>query len=189
MDPKEPIESAISELQEGRSSRPSLRQRFFDTFKKNYSNLHALYMTTNVVAIWSGAVLLSDSWARKVNLILEPTQEFSLEVALRHFSLLILGLLMLLLDDLSLHELVLMKKTPSRKAVEDMNFMEKFFHYFKIKYPNLSTIYTLIAIILSWSGIWGLLYDIPMQPLWRSLMTMFIGFLLLYIDDMRLDEL
>ena len=139
MDPKEPIESAISELQEGRSSRPSLRHRFFDTFKKKYSNLHALYVTTNVVAIWSGAVLISDSWARKVNLMVEPTPEFSLEVALRHLSLLILGLLLLLLDDLSLHALILMKKTPSRKAVEDMNWREKCFHYFKIKYPNLST--------------------------------------------------
>jgi hypothetical protein len=189
MDPKEPIESAILELQEGRSSRPTLRYRFFDTFKKKYSNLHALYVTTNVVAIWSGAVLISDSWARKVNLIAEPTVEFSLEVALRHLSLLILGLIMLLLDDLSLQELILMKKTPLQKAVEDMNIREKFFYYFKTKYPNLAAMYTLIAIILAWSGIWGLLWSIPIQPFWRSLLTMSLGFFLLYIDDLKLDEI
>lgn len=189
MDPKEPIESAISELQEGRSSRPSVRQRFFDTLKHKHSNLHALYVTTSVVAIWSGAILILNSWANKANLMAEPTSEFSLEVVLRHFSLLILGLLMLLLDDLSLQELLLMKKTPSQKAVEEMNSREKVFHYFKIRYPNLSTIYTLIAIILSWTGIWGLLWDIPMQPFWRSLLTIFLGFFLLYMDDLKLDEL
>ncbi|AFZ12725.1 hypothetical protein Cri9333_1841 [Crinalium epipsammum PCC 9333] len=189
MDFKEPIESAISELQEGRSSRPSRRQRFFDTLKHKYSNLHTLYVTTNVIAIWSGMILLSDSWARKANLIADLTPDFSLEVALRHLSLLILGLLMLLLDDLSLQELLLMKKTPSQKAVEDMNSREKVFHYFKIRYPNLSTIYTLIAIILSWCGIWGLIWDIPMQPFWRSLLTIFLGLFLLYIDDLKLEEL
>jgi hypothetical protein len=189
MDPKEPIESAISELQEGRSNRPSLRQRFFDTLKHKYPNLHSLYVTTNVIAIWSGTILISDSWAHKVNLMAEPISEFSLEVTLRYLSLLILGLLMLLLDDLSLHELLLMRKTPSQKAVEDMNFREKAFHYFKIRYPNLSTIYTLIAIILCWCGIWGLLGVIPMQPFWRSLLTIFLGFFLLYIDDLKLDEL
>ncbi|MFE1746302.1 hypothetical protein [Coleofasciculus sp. H7-2] len=100
-----------------------------------------------------------------------------------------LALTMLLLDDLSLKELLFMKKTPSEKAVEDMNSREKVFHYFKTKYSNLSTIYTLIAIIISWCGIWGLLWDIPMQPFWRSLLTIFLGFFLLYIDDLKLDEI
>jgi hypothetical protein len=119
----------------------------------------------------------------------DPTPDFSLEVALSHLSLLIIGLLMLLLDDLSLQELLLMKKTPSQKAVENMNSREKVFHYFNIRYPNLSTIYTLIAIILSWCGIWGMIWDIPMQPFWRSLLTIFLGFFLLYIDDLKLEEL
>lgn len=100
-----------------------------------------------------------------------------------------LGLTMLLLDDLSLKELLLMKKTPSEKDIKDMNLMEKVFHYFKIRYPNLSTIYTLMAIIISWCGIWGLLWDIPIQPFWRSLLTIFLGFFLLYIDDLKLEEL
>ena len=98
MNPKEPIESAISELQEGRSSRPSWRQRFFDTLKHKYSNLYALYVTTNVIAIWSGAIFISDSWAHKVNLMAEPTPEFSLEVALRYLSLLSLSLTWLLIS-------------------------------------------------------------------------------------------
>lgn len=186
MDPKEPIQSAVSELQK---SSPSRRERFFDTLKNKYPNLHTLYVTVNVIGIWSGAILISDSWALGKNLMSEPTPELSIEVPLRHLSLLMLGLTMLLLDDLSLKELLLMKKTPSEKDIKDMNLMEKVFHYFKIRYPNLSTIYTLMAIIISWCGIWGLLWDIPIQPFWRSLLTIFLGFFLLYIDDLKLEEL
>ena len=73
-DPIQPIESAISDLQEGRRS---LRVRFFDTFKTKYSNLHTLYVLINIINIWSGFILIADSWAHKVNLIAEPTPEFS----------------------------------------------------------------------------------------------------------------
>jgi hypothetical protein len=186
INPGQPIQSAISDLQKGHSSPVS---RFFDTLKTKYPNLHTLYVLTNIINIWSGVILIGDSWAHKVNLIAEPTTPFSLEVGLRHLSFLIAGIILLLLDDLSLKELLFGRKTPSEKDIRDMNFREKFFHNFKTKYPNLSTIYTLMAIVFCWTGIWGLVWDIPIQPFWRSIMTVCVGFFMLYIDDMSLDEI
>ncbi|NEO35735.1 MAG: hypothetical protein F6J90_05125 [Moorea sp. SIOASIH] len=189
MDPKKNIESTISDIKPKPFSRRSLRERFFDTLKTKYPNIQALYVTTCIIAIWSGVILISDSWAQGTNLLHEPAPDFALKVVMRHFALLMLGLLMLWIDDLSLQELVVMKKTPIEKDFEEMNSREKLFYHFKTKYPNLSTMYTMIAIIISWCGIWGLLWDIPIQPFWRSLMTIFLGFFLLYIDDFKLDEL
>ena len=171
------------------SANCSWREKFFTALKTKYPNLHALYVTTNIIGIWSGAVLISDSWAQGINLMLEPTPEFSLTIFMRHWALLTLGLVLLLLDDSSLKELIFMKKTESEKPVEDMNTREKIFHSFKINYPNLSSIYNLLAIIISWCGIWGMLWGIPIQPFWRSLITIFLGFFLLYIDDLKLDEI
>ncbi len=189
MDPKKNIQSAISDIQPKPSSRPSLRERFFDTLKTKYPNIQALYVTINIIAIWSGTILLLDSWAQETNLLEEPVPDFALKVVMRHFALLMLGLLMIWIDDLSLQELVVMKKILIEKDFEEMNWREKLFYHFKTKYPNLSTMYTMIAIIISWCGIWGLLWDIPIQPFWRSVMTIFLGFFLLYIDDLKLDEL
>lgn len=171
------------------SANLSFREKFFDIFKNKYPNIHALFVTINIIGIWSGAVLISDSWAQGINLISEPVAEFSLIVFMRHWALLMLGLLLLLIDDLSLKELIFMKKTPSEKPIELMNFRERIFHDFKTNYPNLSSIYTLLAIVISWCGIWGMIWDIPIQPFWRSLATICLGFLLLYIDDLKLDEL
>ncbi len=109
--PGQPIQSAISDLQQ-RHSNSSLVSRFFDTLKTKYPNLHALYVLTNIINIWSGVILIGDSWAHKVNLLAEPTTPFSLEVGLRHLSFLIVGVMFLLLDDLSLKELLFGRKTP-----------------------------------------------------------------------------
>ncbi len=167
----------------------SWRERFFSLLKTKYPNLHTLYVTINIIAIWSGIVLVSDSWAHGINLMAESPPEISLSVPIRHLSLLMFGLFLLLVDDLSLTELVLMKKTHIEKNIAEMNTREKIFHYFKTKHPNLSTIYTLLAIIVSWCGIWGLLWDIPIQPFWRSILTIVLGLFLLYIDDFKLDEI
>lgn len=167
----------------------SFRERFFDIFKTKYPNIHALFVTINIICIWSGAVLISDSWAQGINLITEPIAEFSLITLMRHWALLMFGLLLLLIDDLSLKELIFMKKTASEKPIKLMNVRERIFHEFKTNYPNLSSIYTLLAIVITWCGIWGILWDIPIQPFWRSLATICLGFFLLYIDDLKLDEL
>lgn len=172
-----------------KSTNLSFREKFFSTLKTKYPNLHALYVTINIIGIWSGAVLISDSWAQGINLITEPTPEFSLITFMRHWALLMFGLFLLLIDDLSLKELIFMTKTINEKPVANMNTRERIFHNFKINHPNLSSIYNLLAIVVSWCGIWGILWGIPIQPFWRSLITIFLGFFLLYIDDLKLDEL
>lgn len=110
-------------------------------------------------------------------------------VPIRHFFLVFTGCLLLYADDKSLAELVLMKKTVPPENPRSMSRTERLFYNFKTRYPNLATIYTIFGIILSWCGTWGLLWDIPIQPFWRSLLTIFLGFFLLYIDDLKLDEI
>lgn len=146
-------------------------------------------MFINIITIWSGFFVIADAWVYKRNLLAEPTPAFSLEITLRHLSLFILGMLLLLLDDLSLKELLFGTKTRLEKDPQDMNFREKLLDNFKTRYPSLSTIYSLIAIVLSWAGLWGVVMDFPIQPLWRALMSPIIGFFLLYIDDLSLEEL
>lgn len=186
MEPQKPIISAVKQLQKGRRSR---RDAFLNELKSKYPNLHVLYVFINIITIWSGFFLIADAYVYKRNLLIEPTPAFSLEVTLRHLSLLILGMLLLLLDDLSLKELLFGTKTRLEKHPQDMNFREKLFDNFKTRYPNLSTIYSLIGIVLCWAGLWGAIMDLPIQPLWRSLLSPIIGFLLLYLDDLSLDEL
>jgi len=86
----------------------SLRSQFFATFKTKYPNIHALYVTINIIGIWSGAVLISDSWAQGINLMVEPIPKFSFVTFMHHWALLMLGLFLLFLDDLSVKELILL---------------------------------------------------------------------------------
>ncbi|MGB3205125.1 MAG: hypothetical protein WBB28_09070 [Crinalium sp.] len=187
--PQKPIQSAIEDLQKNNSRSFSIRQSFFDTLKEKYPNFHTFYVFFNIVATWAGSFTIIDSWAGRLNLLQAPTPKFEPEILLRYISVLVLGLIMLLLDDLSLKELIFGRKTPSEKPVKAMNFREKLFHNFKNNYPNLSTIYTLIAILLCWCGLFGFFYNIPLQPLFRAILLFFGGLFLLYIDDMKLDEL
>lgn len=166
----------------------SLRERFFDAFKNRYPNCHAVYLTTAVVLIWSGIWFFADTWARGSDLM-APGPSMGIAVVLRHAAVLLFGLAMLWIDDKSLSELVLMKKTESEKDINEMNAREKFFHRFKTDYPNLSTIYTVIGIIFAWCGIWGLAWDIPLHPFYRSILSILLGFFLLYVDDLKLDEI
>jgi hypothetical protein len=189
MGPQQPIQAAVSDLQKTRLLRLGWRQKFFNTFKNKYPNLHILYVLINIIAIWSGIFTIAESWALGINLLTAPAPELTLQKFLRFFCFLVVGLLMLLLDDLSVKELMFGRKTLSAKPIEEMNSREKFFHQFKTKYTNLSTIYTLVAIVLCWCCLWGWFYNIPMQPLVRAVTTICLGFFLLYIDDMSLDEL
>jgi len=190
MHPKNPIQSAMSDIQPKPSScPPSLRERFFDTLKTKYPNIHAIYVTTCIIAIWSGVFFLADTWVQGTDFFDAPVPHVSLNVVIRNLVVLMLGLFMLWIDDLSLQELVLMKKTPIEKDFEEMNSREKLFYHFKTKYPNLSSIYNLIAVVISWCGIWDLVGDIPIQPFYKSIMVIFVGLFLLYIDDLKLDEI
>lgn len=164
------------------------RERLFVMLKQRHPNFHAVYCMISIICVWSGTWYLADTWSQGADLM-AAAREISLEVVLRHSFVLLLGLAMLYFDDHSLEELVFMKKTTSTKEPHSLNLREKLFCYLKTHYPNAMTIYTIFGIIFSWCGTWGLLWDIPIAPFWRSLMTIFLGFFLLYIDDLKLDEI
>ncbi|MBE9200762.1 hypothetical protein IQ233_16855 [Nodularia sp. LEGE 06071] len=189
MQPQKPIQAAIEDLQKSHSHPSSKRQKFFAYLKQKHPNFHIFYVFFNIIAIWNGFFNIFGSWADGVNLLEAPAPEFSLPSVLRYLSLLAIGLIMLLLDDLSLKELLFGRKTTSEKPFKVMNYREKLFHIFKNRYPNLSTIYTLIGIVFCWCGMIGLLNKIPMPPFLLALISVFGGFFFLYIDDMKLDEL
>jgi len=163
-------------------------KQFFSTLKRKYPNLYAIYLMTNRMFIWSGTWYLADTWAQGKDLM-APASEISLWIPIRHFSILLMGLLMLYIDDKSLQELVLMKKTPPVKNPQSRSLRERVFYHLKTRYPNLMSVYTIFAIILCWCGTWGLIWDIPIPPFWRSLLTISTGLFLLYIDDLKLDEI
>lgn len=164
------------------------REQFFVTIKRRYPNLHMVYCMSCIICIWSGTWYLVDTWAQGADLM-TAAREISLEVLLRHGLVLLLGISMLYLDDKSLQELLFMKKTMPAQELQSLSRRERVFCYLKTHYPNAMTIYTIFGIIFSWCGTWGLLWDIPLAPFWRSLMTIFLGFFLLYLDDLKLDEL
>jgi hypothetical protein len=166
----------------------SQREQFFSKLKGKYPNLYAIYFMTSTLFIWSGTWYFVDTWAKGLDLM-APAGEISLWIPIRHFSILLVGLLMLYIDDKSLQELVLMKKTAPAKNFESKSSHKRVFYHLKTRYPNLMSVYTVFAIILSWCGTWGLIWDIPILPFWRSLLTISIGFFLLYIDDLKLDEI
>lgn len=58
-------------------------------------------------------------------------------------------------------------------------------------HPNVFIIYKAVAIVLVWSGIWGLSDELifPDNPLYRYIVILCIGMFMLYIDDFSLDEL
>ena len=189
MDPKHTIQLGISDIQLETSNEISSREKFFDNFKEKYPNIHAIYVTINIIAIWTGTGVIAEMWSQGESFFTSAAPDFSLAVTTHHLALFIFSILMLLVDDFSLGELVLMRKTPMKKSVEEMNAREKFFYNFKNQYPNLSSIYAMIAIVICWCSIGGLLLDIPVQPFWRSVVEIGVGFFLLYIDDLKLNEI
>lgn len=189
MKPQKPILYSLNDFKKKRYRPISRRQIFFDKLKNKYPNLHIFYVFFNITAIWAGFFLLLDSWVAGINLLAAPIPKFFPEILLRYLSILIIGLILLLLDDLSLKELLFGRKTPSEKSVDTMNFREKIFHNFKCNYPNLSTLYTLIATLFCWCAMFGFFYNISLQPFIRSIILILGGLFFLYIDDMKLDEL
>lgn len=169
-------------------SRLNRREQFFWRLKHDHCNLYALYLMVSIVSIWSGCWYLGDTWAQGQDL-LAPTAVVGWDVVLRHGCLLMLGLFMLYVDDQSLQELVLMKACAETNSGDHAKGSNTPLKTFKRRYPNLAAIYTYLGIIASWCGTWGLLWDIPIQPCWRSLLTISLGFLLLYIDDFKLTEI
>ncbi len=187
--PQKEIFSSLKNLKNKRFFPIIKRQICFDKLKNKYPNLHVFYVFFNITAIWAGFFLLLDSWVAGINLLAAPIPKFIPEILLRYLSILIIGLILLLLDDFSLKELLFGRKTPSEKSVDTMNVREKIFHDFKCNYPNLSTLYTFIAILLCWCAMFGFFNNISVQPFIRSIILILGGLFFLYIDDKKLDEL
>jgi nitric oxide reductase large subunit len=61
----------------------------------------------------------------------------------------------------------------------------------KASYPNANVIVIILAIIMLWRGVWGLLdtYFFPGSPTFSHLTCMVLGALILYIDDFKIDNL
>ena len=61
----------------------------------------------------------------------------------------------------------------------------------KEQHPNANAIVIILAIIMLWRGVWGLLdqYLFPDSPLLSSLVSIALGALILYLDDFSLDNL
>ncbi|WP_305907819.1 hypothetical protein Q9L42_013815 [Methylomarinum sp. Ch1-1] len=62
---------------------------------------------------------------------------------------------------------------------------------FKDKYPNANAIIVVVAIIMFWRGVWGLLdiYLFPGSPALSYLVSITLGVLILYLDGFSLDNL
>ncbi|MDD3263151.1 MAG: hypothetical protein PHR61_04925 [Candidatus Absconditabacteria bacterium] len=68
--------------------------------------------------------------------------------------------------------------------------------YMKIKKlrknrTNINILVTTMAIVMIWRGVWGLLdmFVFPNNPFFSYLISVFLGILLLFIDNEELDEL
>ncbi|MFA4814642.1 MAG: hypothetical protein WC924_05405 [Candidatus Gracilibacteria bacterium] len=62
---------------------------------------------------------------------------------------------------------------------------ESFFHHV------WTIMFTAVAVILFWKGVWGLIDEFlfPENPILGNLIAIFIGLLILYLDDKKIAEL
>jgi len=69
--------------------------------------------------------------------------------------------------------------------------MRNWYKKFRRKYRILHVLLMATAIVMFWRGVWGLLdvFLIPHHELVSSLLSIFIAFIVLYIDDFHLREL
>lgn len=62
---------------------------------------------------------------------------------------------------------------------------------FKENHPNANAAVILLAIIMVWRGVWGLLdlYLFPGTPFLSYIVSIGLGFVILYLDGFSLDNL
>jgi Fuseless-like protein (putative pre-synaptic calcium channel regulator) len=73
-----------------------------------------------------------------------------------------------------------------------LNKLKETFPLAKLKqYPSLNAIIILIAMIMLWRGVWGLLdiYLFPGVPTLSYLLSILFGIFILYLDDFSLSDL
>ncbi len=61
----------------------------------------------------------------------------------------------------------------------------------KARYPIANVVVVIIAIVMLWRGVWGLLdvYLFSGSPVLSYLTSLFLGGLVLYLDDFKMDNL
>lgn len=62
---------------------------------------------------------------------------------------------------------------------------------FKDEHPNANAAIIVLAVIMVWRGVWGLLdlYLFPGSPLLSYLLSIGLGFVILYLDGFSLENL
>jgi Fuseless len=65
------------------------------------------------------------------------------------------------------------------------------FQQFKAQHPSCNAIIIVLAIIMFWRGVWGLLdtYLFPGYPTLSHLVSAVIGVVILYINEFNIDNL
>ena len=61
----------------------------------------------------------------------------------------------------------------------------------KMRYPNANAVVIILAIVMLWRGVWGLLdaFLFPGSPAFSYLICIGLGGIILYLDDFRIDSL
>ena len=56
---------------------------------------------------------------------------------------------------------------------------------------NLNTFLVVVAIVLIWRGVWWLvdIYVLPHRPVLSLIIGLFVGIIILYLDDKKIKEL
>jgi hypothetical protein len=77
-------------------------------------------------------------------------------------------------------------KTLSKFAKNYIRIMERF----EKKHPILNTLIVAVGAVFIWRGIWGLLdiYFFPNNQVLSYALSAVIGFLILVLDDFKIDE-
>ncbi|MEO0373774.1 MAG: hypothetical protein AAF329_03935 [Cyanobacteria bacterium P01_A01_bin.17] len=171
-------QSVKPEIQD--SSDLTARQRLAQLFAHFKTQpLYAIYHLLSLVFIWSAVWFFADTWATGENLTAVSGLQ-SLWIPLRHLALATVGLTLLSLEDTSLQVLVTMKTPPALSSADNRKAL---FSGLQQRFPHLASLYTIVGIALCWCGTWGLVLDIPIRPWLRSLLTLTLGLLMLYIDS------
>lgn len=73
------------------------------------------------------------------------------------------------------------------KQIKDSGKIEQL----KERYPSVNVIVIILAIIMLWRGIWGLLdtYVFPGSPTFSNLFCIVLGVVILYLDGFSIDNL
>lgn len=61
----------------------------------------------------------------------------------------------------------------------------------KVRYPLINVVIVIVAIIMLWRGVWGLLntFLFPGSPVFSYLASVALGVLILYLDDFKIEYL